>query len=147
MIKAVQMSDIHLGFQYNRLPAELAEIRRQELMQTFRNGLKFAQTQQVDFYCCLGIFLMDRSQNGALFRTFGMLWPTLPPSGNDCRWQPRLCISWFCLVREGQVAGECTFSRRIDHLIFLNYTPRFGAQLQCSVSVRYAASTSRRQAR
>ena len=49
MIKALQMSDIHLGFQYNRLPAELAEIRRQELMQTFRNGLKFAQTQQVDF--------------------------------------------------------------------------------------------------
>lgn len=49
MIKAVQMSDIHLGFQYNRLPAELAKIRRQELMQTFRNGLKFAQTQQVDF--------------------------------------------------------------------------------------------------
>ena len=48
MIKALQMSDIHLGFQYNRLPAELAEIRRQELMQTFRNGLKFAQTQQVD---------------------------------------------------------------------------------------------------
>lgn len=49
MIKAVQMSDIHLGFQYNRLPEKSAKIRRQELMQTFRKGLQFAQTQQVDF--------------------------------------------------------------------------------------------------
>lgn len=49
MIKAVQMSDVHLGFQYNRLPEKSAKIRRQELMQTFRKGLQFAQTQQVDF--------------------------------------------------------------------------------------------------